>query len=508
MNSPATRARHSLALLVLVCGLGGPAWAQAGDEPKLGSTPAPTSPGAAVESGGFGAPAPPPGQFGAKPTSGFSGEAGGGALFEKIDEDYFVTLDLYNNMTIGPVTFGLHVPLRLRVLDEDPADDGVIREEDWDEVSDFARLLRFVELNLRGESWRFRGRFGALDGESLGHGTILAGYHNYLDINHYQAGLVLDVAIKYGGVQFMLDNLLGPELFGMRAHLRPTMFFTDNRWANKLVMGLSYVADTNAPVYLAGKPVAFLPYRVNPLVTAVTDDKKNLMVASSKNLAVVGIDFEYAVLQNKIIDLVPYVDVNFLFDLDTGAGLHIGTFFNVRIPTPVGPTLLTRLEYRVVGDGYAPRYFDSLYEVQRLQFSPSMKNTLGLPLTKVGWLRSGETGTNGWLGELYFDFAGWVRVGGTYEDYDGPDNAALTLSLLLPKLSIVKAGAYFMRRGFDGFDEAFDLDNALLNAWVKFRAYGPLYLTASYTRSWRAKDDGTYETEGDWNVGLSVAFSY
>ncbi len=498
---------QTVALTLLLCSA--TASAQA-DEPRLAATGAAPTPNApSITSGGFGAPAPPPGQFGGKPSTGFSGEVGGGAMFEKIGEDYFVTLDLYNNMSIGPVSFGLWVPLRLRVWDREPDDDGVIREEDWDEVSDYARLLRFVEVNLGGDSWRFRGRFGALEGESLGHGTVIAGYYNSLDRDHYQAGLVLDAAIKYGGVHIMLDNLLAPEIFGLRVHARPTLFFTDNQWASKLVVGLSYSADTNAPVSLQGRPVAFLPGSVTPLVQPVVDDENNYVVSSSRNLPIVGLDFEYAIIQSKLIDLVPYIDINFLMDRDTGVGFHIGAFFNIRIPTPVGPTLLTRLEYRAMSQGYAPRYIDSLYESQRVQYAPGVAtNSLGLPMTKLGWLRTNESGPNGWLGELYLDFAGWVQVGGTYEDFDGPNNASLTLRLLLPKLSIVKAGAYYMRRGFDDLEGAFDLDGALLNAWVKVRAYGPLYLAASYTRTWHVQDDGSYLAEGDFNVGFSLAFTY
>ena len=48
----------------------------------------------------------------------------------------------------------------------------------------------------------------------------------------------------------------------------------------------------------------------------------------------------------------------------------------------------------------------------------------------------------------------------------------------------------------------------LLNAWVKFRAYGPLYLAASYTRTWHIQEDGSYLAEGDFNVGFSLAFTY
>lgn len=77
---------------------------------------------------------------------------GGAFLFEKIDEDYFLTVDLYDETAIGPLRFGAWVPLRFRVKDNDPHSGSVMRKEDWDEVSDYARLLRFVEVSptIRG----------------------------------------------------------------------------------------------------------------------------------------------------------------------------------------------------------------------------------------------------------------------------------------------------------------------------------------------------------------------
>ena len=68
--------------------------------------------------------------------------------------------------------------------------------------------------------------------------------------------------------------------------------------------------------------------------------------------------------------------------------------------------------------GYAPRYFDSVYEAQRVQYGPGVTQPGPgdpVPLTKLGWLRQNKSslGPHGWLGEIYFDFAGWVQVGGT-----------------------------------------------------------------------------------------------
>ncbi|MCK5797331.1 MAG: hypothetical protein KAI47_09115, partial [Deltaproteobacteria bacterium] len=437
---------------------GSPGASGGGATPSTPSTP--STPGAdqgtpsasSILSGGQGAPTPPLGGGGGSASKGFSGTAGGGAAFEALNGDYFLRLDLATALSFGPVKLGVSVPLRFRVIDKDPQNDGVFRSEDWDEVSDWARIIRFVEVNLGGDAWRFRGRFGSLDGESIGHGTIVGGYYNNIDANHYQAGLALNVAIKYGGIEFMLDNLLRPEVFAFRVHVRPTSFFTDNRWANKLIVATSFAADARAPVALVDRTTPGSPTMATPDGVPDVDGETNFIIDDRTTLGVWGLDVEYELLRNKIVDLVPYADLNLLFDDGAGVGFHLGFFFNVRIPIPIiKPVLLTRMEYRAIGDGYAPRYFDSIYEAQRYAYAPGVlvdpTDPNSMPKTKVGWLRTASTGANGWLGELYFDFAGIVRIGGSYEDYTGPNNSALTLALLLPALKIVQAGAYFSNRG-------------------------------------------------------------
>lgn len=484
---------------------GGAAPAAPAPAPAAPSTPATTTmpEATAILSGGAGGPtAPPVGSMGG---SGFSGRFAGGLLYERIEGDSFITIDLYNTLSIGPVSFGIWVPLRLRIIDADPQNDGVFRKEDWDEFSDWVRIFRFVEVNIGGANWRFRGRFGELDGESIGHGTLLGGYYNVLDRAHYQAGLAFSGALKWGGIEFMLDNLVDPAIFGLRLHARPASFFTQNKWANKAIVGFSLVGDARAPVRQ-------LDTDGDGKVNA--DGERNLKVDTTA-LTMFGFDLEYELLRHKLIDIVPYMDLNFIADERTGVGFHLGFFFNLRIPIPIlKPTLLTRLEYRAIGKGYAPRYVDSTYEAQRLSYNASngslVDPTSNLPLTKLGWLRTAPASANGWLGELYFDFlAGFLRIGGSYEDYTGDNNAALTLALLLPKLSFVQAGAYYANRGFDSISQAFDLANALLRAFLTVKVWGPVALTASYTRTWELDpDSGKYEAQGNWSAGIGVSFGY
>ncbi len=506
----------ALAFVAGACLGSGSAWAA--DEPGApaggaggsGGTPAGASGSAAsgtplassIISGGQGAPTPPFGGGGGA-NKGFSGSAGAGLGFEQLNGVYYARVNLLTTLSFGPVALGVSVPLRFAVYDPDDKNDGVFRQEDWDEVSDWARIIRFVEVNLVYDTWRFRGRFGALDGESIGHGTIVGGYYNNVDANHYQAGLALDFAIKYGGVEFMLDNLLRPEVFAFRFHTRPTIFFTDNKWANKLVVATTFAADARAPVALVDRDTDGVPD---------IDAENNFIIDDRTTVAAWGLDVEYELLRSKLIDLVPYADLNVLFDSGSGVGFHLGFFFNLRIPVPIlKPTLLTRLEYRAISDGYAPRYFDATYEAQRFSYGvpADPQNPTSLSLTKAGWLRTASTGNHGWLGELYFDFAGFIRIGGTYEDYAGDNNSALTLALLLPALKIVQAGAFFSNRGFDTIGDAFsNFENALMRAFLRVKIYGPVFFTASYTRTWELNTEGDYEARNNYGAGVEVAFTF
>lgn len=448
-------------------------------------------------SGGFGA---PPTGFGGSSAQGaeFQGGFSTALMFEDIGEDKFITLDLATTLSLGPLSLGVQIPISLRVIDNEPTNDEDLRMEDWDEASDFVRVMRFLELNLVGDTWGLRGRIGTLEGESIGHGTALAGYYNSIDRAHTQGGLALRTSFGVAGAEFMVDNIIAPEIVGSRLFIRPASIFTDASWATSLAFGVSYVADTNAPVSLSDSDPS------NDVFDADLDDTGNYKVAGTAHVAIVGLDVEYAVVRNALIEFVPYVDLNILMDVESGMGIHAGAFFNMKLPTGLGPKLMTRIEYRYIGQNYVPRYIDSVYEAHRLM----IPNTAGTQQTKLSWLRNGATGRHGWLGELYFDFAGWVGVGGSYEDYEGEDNSALTLSLILPKMDSLQAGAYYSHRGFESLADAFKMDGALLLAFLKSQIWGPVYATASYSRTWSIDEGGNYRSDDDWNVGLGMNFSY
>jgi flavin reductase (DIM6/NTAB) family NADH-FMN oxidoreductase RutF len=72
--------------------------------------------------------------------------------------------------------FGLHTPVRLRISDRAPEQSGVLRDEDWDELGDYLRFVRFVSYGRPSKP--VYARLGELGSLVLGHGTIVNGYYN------------------------------------------------------------------------------------------------------------------------------------------------------------------------------------------------------------------------------------------------------------------------------------------------------------------------------------------
>ncbi|MBN1947404.1 MAG: hypothetical protein JW797_17165 [Bradymonadales bacterium] len=414
-----------------------------------------------------------------------------GIGFSSIGEDGFIETNLGVSLGFGKFEVGLQAPLRWRVIDDPPEDDGAIRGQDWDEPSDWLRILRFIRYGSRYETYYLRG--GELVGVVMGHGTIVSGYNNVVDVNHFQWGIDGALNLYFGGLELLLDNIVSAEVMGMRVYLRPWTFFQPDSFWSRLAFGLTFAGDRDVPQRLYLTDTGHY----------VIDEVGNVLVARRGETGLLGIDAELQVFSNEWVSVTPYTDLN--FHLGYGAGFHLGNFANFTFSEAVG--LNTRLEFRALGEGYTAEYFDGLYEVEKFLFRPLDATgqrrpklqvlDLAPPEAAVGYLAQATLGI---IQRIFFTLA--------YEDYEGADNSSVFLRLSMPQLGPVTLGAYFLNQNFDGIGSMFDLDNALVVAEARGTVYGPLYLIANYSRRFTAKQDGTYEPEDDWGVGLGASFSF
>jgi len=453
----------------------------------------------------------------AAPTS--SGEVGIGLGFGQVDEDFFLSLSVQFGMQLTvprlacngffplpvdqrpadvPCTtrlrFGLQVPLRLRVYDRAPETDAVLRREDWDEVSDYFRVLRFVEYGDPTEP--VYGRLGELAGVVIGHGTIMNGYYNIIDVDHHQFGMHSVLNSRYGGVELMLDNFVDPEVLGYRLYTYPVRFIQPASFWRRYAVGTSLLLDIDAPERFERVDVS-----VDPNLPFKVSDDRNLVPEKTDVTGVLGIDQELQLVRESWIDFTPFWDTN--FHLDGSPGIHLGAFTNVR---PLEQLHLdTRTELRWLGNNYIPDYFSSLYEIERNTYfgfgGTGQPKRVVLEELDQGQILGAYLEATLRLYQL-------LTLTAAYEDYQGPRNAAILLRATLTDLGPFRLGGFYRRAGFNGLSDAFGLENALMVGELRYQVNTWLYLSGQYSRLYRLQEDGSFDTVDDWNVGAGAALQF
>lgn len=421
----------------------------------------------------------------------------------QIDEDWFVTtrvtfgfqlpvprVDCTPAECMTALKFGVQVPLRWRVVDNAPEDEGTLRDEDWDETADYFKILRFVEYGAPNEP--LHARVGELGPVTVGHGTLVNGYLNVITPDAFRWGIHSNVNTVYGGAQFMLNDVVDPNIWATRIYARPWGFIDKESFWHRLAVGFTVAADASAPLELRrdinGEIV------VEPGVAPEVSDQTWTTFT--------GIDVELNLLNTELIRLTPYTDFNVHWG--QSPGYHLGVLASI---SPLETLRVdSRLEFRWLGENYIADYFGALYEVERYQFS-GWGSPLPAPKLRVAANRD-QGSVLGLYGDLGFTFFDFIRVWGSYADYEGPDNGSLRLRLDLSRVGPVQLGAFYAKDGMDSPLDITDLDQALLVAEARYYVFGPAYVRADYTRTWRLVDDGSYDSIDTWNVGGGVAFQF
>ena len=450
------------------------------------------------------------GQAFADPSQLFGGRAGAffGVGIGKIDGDTYATAILNLDFHLGPVGLGLGLPINLLVSSDNSTGTrdqktygGLLRRRDWDQFENYLRAVRYVRYGEKGDELYVLA--GQEWGSSIGHGTLVNRYNNALNLDHAKFGLALDVNTMWFGFETLADSVVNPQLLAGRAYVRPlgsTPFLRG--WA----IGATFATDRTAPRMLATTTDS------NGQSVLAVDGHGDLQVAYGDAIYAAGIDTEFELLRNSIISLIPYVDANRL--LGAGNGLHVGVLTDVRLPVPlIDIAVEARLEYRDMQAGYLPEYFDQQYDLSRFQFA--LRQTLPgggssiqyAPKATAARLLAtqGAGAKSGYYGELAFTFAGLIQVGGVLEDYQGDNGSSLGLFATVPKFEIIKLSGYYLRNNFNGFKDAFALDErSLLSFSAAYEIFGPLYLRAEFVRQWTVLPNSTLiEAVDHYNIGLA-----
>lgn len=389
----------------------------------------------------------------------------------------------------------LQAPLRLRVFGASTPDAPILRREDWDEATDYLKILRRLEYGRAGEP--LHARVGALGPISLGHGSVVGHYYNVITANHYRMGAAAEVNTQHGGAQVLVDSVTGPGVVGARAFVRPWAFVDADHFLSRFTVGATYAADIHAPTRLG---VVRTPDASARQVR--TDDALNPVVEADQLTTVLGADVELALIDSATWSLVPYAD--FVTHTSLGSGVHAGVFVHNRSLESV--ELGAQFEYRRVGARFLPVYFGPVYQIERYQFAGWGQ---AMPAPKVRATASlGGEAVHGFYGALTARVAELFSASVAFADHEGADNALANFRASLTPHEAVHVGVFYHKQYFDGLADLLDLDGALIASEAHVDLYGPLYVFGRYGRLWQIDLDGRHQTVDDWGLGLGASMGF
>lgn len=456
---------------------------------------------------------------------------GGSLGLEKLGEDWFISLGVALSFDWDEVGFGLQLPLRFRIIDEAPQNDGdllgIIREEDWDSVADVLKVLRYLYIGQRDTRGPYYFRVGALTDLRLGHGTIVHRYRNDVDINRWRVGVQAALQYESVGGHIFVGDVTKPYLFGGRVHVRPLEMALGSGIQRALVLGTSLVLDASAPLSNCLTPVGGESGCLTPLEASadptleyetVLDDQGRPVAADTRTLGIWGIDVGYELIATPQLAITPYFDFNKITGVQDGWGAHAGVLWNVDVPVLLDRFVLDlRTEYRLVSHDYRGPYVGSTYEIERSESFRAPDNFLGLPgrATRLGYLCGSATGDcdarggarHGYFIELLTGLPSWIFVGGELLDYTGDEgDGSFRLTLEVPALSFVDIWATYYRTGVRDLSDLFAIDDrsaVLAHIGIPFAQVFALQI--EWSRIWEGDSEGGYAPVDDFRAGVGLS---
>ena len=161
--------------------------------------------------------------------SGFGLDVG----YEKVAEDYYVTIKPTLEFGFWDFRIGLQLPLEVLAVDREPKGHQkppAIRRGTYDDITDYSKIFRYVAHGTHlyfnpddAFNWSFY--FGEMKDGYIGHKTIIYRYTSSYDPTVYRSGLMADLNNSWGGVEVFQSDVWRNEVIGTRGYIRPMGIF-------------------------------------------------------------------------------------------------------------------------------------------------------------------------------------------------------------------------------------------------------------------------------------------
>jgi hypothetical protein len=398
--------------------------------------------------------------------------------FGFVDEDGFVLLYLEQGLAWKGLDIRLSAPFRLRVIDRSPKDDGVLRRQDWDEGSDFARIARSISYVQEWDDAAVDLYFGELNGVGIGYGALMDAYFNSTDVDHYQGGLLLKGEWAGNGLEFSLENIVFPEVLVGRAFVAPLAWFLKGEWPRRLEIGYTLGGDIHAPYQGPGSPQS----------------------GQTRSFLSTGADLSLRVVETDWAVIMPYAQ---LMAMDGDPGVHVGLATSWVISETHGVSLGVRGEYRYSGSDYHPAIFNPFYEYNRRFYG----GTSGSPRSFIYHLENEALPErHGGMVDVMLEWEKGLRFSARYDTEGRNYRHWVMFRLELFPWDGYNLGVFYAGQDIDGGIDLFSGD-ALMGLSLRARLWKPIDLFAEFTRRWRRQgDDMGMSNEIGGGVGVSISY--
>ena len=459
---------------------------------------------------------------------------------ERLGEVFYLSLRPEINHTRevlgGPLTMSFGLPVRIQLLDSraDRRWDGMgaIRSQDWDEPSDYARIIQYIRMG--GKEERFFFEVNSFSANSIGHGTLLKRYNPNLNLNTRRVSAQFDAFMDYGGVETYVNDITGPNVLGGLVFLKPlSVIDRSNYFLRSFSLGFSMAADLDAPLRnrldeddLDGDGRRFNEIQINQ--TTFQPDYLSTSVIGY------GFDVEFKLLDRREIDWKMYFDHSTLIsglptddpsnpvwsDIPTksvkASGLTIGNLFRHNLGHDPVHALRFRFEYRRHDPNYVPAYFDTLYEIQRVQYLSS-KQTNSVDIANQTKLQTilGRDPSGPMVNGLYVEgswrVSHYLALAIGLEVNDSENDKNLFVHLEVPHLGRLQFLATYQRRTAESFADLFDFSFGNNDIFILKTRYGladALHFNLEVLTPFGIGPESLFRNTVQVNLNAELGFSY
>lgn len=435
--------------------------------------------------------------------------------------------NLYLNVTPGvgfyldDFAFALGVPLNLALIRGGSLEYGGlrVRRQDWDEIADFTRMIRFFTIGRKEYNLYFT--LNSLRPYSLGHGQLINQYQTDIAVNRNLTGFMFDAYNEYAGFQLQANDItFQNRILGGLAFVKPLSLFTDNTVAQSFSLGVEYAADLRAPrcirrsldsqncVRGTGHAAGNNPYTGESLDQTFVRSRPDTGRFAVEETVVhaIGPSVELKIYKDeRNVDIKTYGTYHRFLNQGGGDGAAFGLLGRFNVGTSWRHAFRTRLEYRNFGDGFLPNYFNSLYEVKKYGYNFANAANYQVAPTKYqavfgdpenGFERPELGRRHGYNVEASWGlFRGGrsgkkVSAGFGLQDSTGPYDTQLYAHLEFPLLGFLQVFGTFMKANEESLAQAFGDNfftsrNTIVQSGLRLQVLPILFINAHYSRNFQ-----------------------